>query len=61
MDTISRTDRVRNEGEFAVYNKGGRGRPNAMIRRKANWTGYIVRRNCLLKRVIVGEVEGKGR
>jgi hypothetical protein len=26
-------------------------------RRKANWIGHILRRNCLLKHVIVGKVE----
>jgi len=30
-------------------------------RRKANWTGYIVRRNCLLEQVTEEEVDGKGR
>ena len=28
-------------------------------RRKANWIGHIVRRNCLLKHVIEGEIEGR--
>jgi hypothetical protein len=27
-------------------------------RRKANWIGYILRRNCLLKHVIEGKIEG---
>jgi hypothetical protein len=27
-------------------------------RRKANWIGHILRRNCLLKHVIEGKVEG---
>ena len=25
-----------------------------LLRRKANWVGHILRRNCLLKRVIEG-------
>jgi hypothetical protein len=29
-----------------------------IYRRKANWTGHILRRNCLLKHVIEGEREG---
>jgi len=28
-------------------------------RRKANWIGHILHRNCLLKRVIEGKVEGR--
>ena len=32
-----------------------------MKRRKADWTGYIVLRDCLLKQVTEGEIEGNGR
>jgi hypothetical protein len=28
-------------------------------RRKANWIGYILRRNCLLNHVIEGKIEGR--
>jgi hypothetical protein len=28
-------------------------------RRKASWFGHILRRNCLLKPVIEGKIEGK--
>jgi hypothetical protein len=28
-------------------------------RRKANWIGHILRRNCLLKHVIKGKLEGR--
>jgi hypothetical protein len=28
-------------------------------RRQANWTGHILRRNCLLKHVIKGKTEGR--
>jgi hypothetical protein len=28
-------------------------------RKKANWIGRILRRNCLLKRVIEGQIEGR--
>jgi hypothetical protein len=28
-------------------------------RRKANWIGHILRRNCLLKHVLVGNIERK--
>jgi hypothetical protein len=30
-----------------------------LIRRKANWIGLILRRNCLLKHVIEGMIEGR--
>jgi hypothetical protein len=30
-------------------------------RRQANWIGYILLRNCLLKHVIEGKIEGRGR
>jgi hypothetical protein len=30
-------------------------------RRKANWIGHILRRNCLLNHVIEGRIEGTGR
>jgi hypothetical protein len=29
--------------------------------RKVNWIGYILHRNCLLKHVIEGKIEGTGR
>ena len=28
-------------------------------KRKANWTGHILRRNCLLQHVIEGKIKGK--
>jgi hypothetical protein len=28
-------------------------------KRKANWIGYILRRNCLLKEVIEGKIQGR--
>jgi hypothetical protein len=28
-------------------------------RRKANWIGHILRRNCLLKHIIEGRIEGR--
>ena len=33
--------------------------PGAVCRRKANWIGHILRRNCLLKHVIEGKIEGR--
>jgi hypothetical protein len=32
-----------------------------MKRRKANWNGHILRRNCLIKHVIEEQREGTGR
>jgi len=32
---------------------------HTMCRRKANWIGHILRRNCLLKHVIEGKIEGR--
>ena len=32
---------------------------HAITKRKANWIGHIVRRNCLLKQVIEGKIKGK--
>jgi hypothetical protein len=29
------------------------------IKRKANWIGHILRRNCLLKQVIEGKIKGE--
>jgi hypothetical protein len=34
-------------------------RLHTIERRKANWTGHILRRNCLLKHVIDGKTEGR--
>ena len=28
-------------------------------KRKANWIGYILRRNCLLQRLIEGKIKGR--
>jgi hypothetical protein len=29
-----------------------------LIKRKANWIGHILRRNCLLQQVIEGKIKG---
>jgi hypothetical protein len=54
---ISWTDRVRNEVLQRV--KEERSILHTTKRRKANWIGHIFRRNCLLKHVIEGKVEGR--
>ena len=30
-----------------------------IIKRKANWIGHILRRNCLLKQIIEGKIKGE--
>ena len=32
---------------------------HAIRKRKANWIGHILRRNCLLKQVIEGKIKGE--
>jgi hypothetical protein len=57
MEKISWTDRVRNwEVLYRVAEK--RNILHTIKRRKANWSGRTFRRNCLLKRVITGKMEG---
>ena len=58
-DKISWTDRVRNEVLHRV--KEERKILQTIERRKANWIGNILRRNCLLRHVIEGTVEGRKR
>jgi hypothetical protein len=58
MEKISWTDRVRNE-EVLHRVKEERNIVHTIKRRKANWIGHILRRNCLLKHVIEGQLEGR--
>jgi hypothetical protein len=58
MEKISWTDRVRNE-EVLHRVKEERNIVHTIKRRKANWIGHIWRRNCLLKHVIEGKLEGR--
>jgi hypothetical protein len=62
MENISCTDRVRNEEVLHRLEE----KRNILIkikRRKSNWIGNILRRNCLLKHIIEckigGEIEGR--
>jgi hypothetical protein len=48
MEKISWTDRVRNE-EVLDRGKEERNIIHTVKRRKANWIGHVLRRNCLLK------------
>jgi hypothetical protein len=38
---------------------GERNIPYTIKRRKANWIGHILLRNCLLKHVIEGKIQGR--
>jgi hypothetical protein len=58
MEKISWTDRVRNE-EVLHRVKDERNILHTIKRRKANWIGHILRRNCLLKHVIEGKLDGR--
>jgi hypothetical protein len=58
MEKISWTDRVRNE-EVLRSVKDERNIPHTVKRRKANGVGHNWRRNCLLKHVIEGKIEGR--
>jgi hypothetical protein len=49
---------VRNE-EVLHRVKEERNIVHTIKRRKANWIGHILRRNCLLKYVIEGMIEGR--
>jgi hypothetical protein len=58
MDKISWTDRVRNDEvlhtvieEWNIL--------HTIKSRRATWIGHILRRNCLLKHVIEGTIEGR--
>ena len=57
MEKISWTDNVRNE-EVLLRVKEQRNILHEISKRKANWIGHILRRNCLLRRVIEGKIKG---
>ena len=57
MEKISWADHVRNE-EVLLRVKEQRNILHKIRTRKANWIGHILRRNCLLQRVIEGKIKG---
>jgi len=57
MEKISWIDHVRNE-DVLLRVKEQRNILHEISIRKANWIGYILRRNCLLQRVIEGKIQG---
>jgi len=57
MDKIGRTERVKNE-ELLLRVKEHSNILHEISKRKANWIGHILRRNCLLQRAIEGKIKG---
>ena len=64
METISWTDRVKYEEVLHKF-EGKRNIVYTVKRRKSNWIGHILGRDCLLKQVTEGKIEerikAKGR
>ena len=58
MEKISWTDHVRNEDVLLRVNEQ-RNILHEIRKRKANWIGHILRRNCLLKQVIEWKIKGR--
>ena len=56
MEKISWTDHVRNEEVLLRVNEQ-RNILHEIRKRKANWIGHILPRNCLLKQVIEGKIK----
>ena len=52
------TDHVRNEEVLLRVNEK-RNILHEIRKRKANWIGHILRRNCLLKQVVEGKIKGE--
>jgi hypothetical protein len=57
MGKISWTDHVRNK-DILRRVKEQRNILHEIRKRKANWIGHILGRNCLLQRVIEGKIKG---
>ena len=58
MEKISWTDHVRNEEVLLRVNEQ-RNILHEIRKRKANWIGHILCRNCLPKEVIQGKIKGE--
>ena len=58
MEKISWTDHVRNEEVLLRVNEQGN-ILHEIRKRKANWIGHTLRRNCLLQQVIEGKIKGQ--
>jgi len=57
MEKISRNDHVRNEEVLLRVNEQ-RNILHEIRKRKVIWIGHVLRRNCLLQRVIEGKIQG---
>ena len=58
MEKISWTDHVRNDEVLLGVNEQ-RNILHEITKRKDNWIGHILRRNCLLQQVIEGKIKGQ--
>jgi len=58
MEKIKWTNHVRNE-EVLLGVKEQRNILHEIRKRKANWIGHILRRNCLPQQVIEGKIKGR--
>ena len=58
MEKISWSDHVRNEEVLLRVNEQ-RNILHEIRKRKGNWIGHILRRNCLLQQVIEGNIKGQ--
>ena len=58
MEKNSWTDHVRNEEVLLRVNEESNVL-HEIRKRKANWIGHILRRNCLLQQVIEGKIKGQ--
>jgi hypothetical protein len=56
MEKNSWTDHVRNE-DILITVKEQRNILREICKRRANWIGHILRRNCLLRQVIEGKIK----
>jgi hypothetical protein len=56
MEKISLADHVRNEAVLLIV-KERRNILHEISKRKANWIGHILHRNCLLQQVIEGKIK----
>jgi len=56
MEKISWSDHVRNE-DVLLRVKEQRNVLHEIRKQKANWIDHILRRTCLLQRIIVGKIE----
>jgi hypothetical protein len=60
MEKISWTDRVEYERVLKIFGCE-RNILRILKRKRAKWIGHILRRNCLLKHIIEGKIQGTGR